>query len=274
MFPSNVREISCDCWEGQVKFIILVCDCTKQIRCCLDSSFVFLGLKMVSSVIDAQVMKWALWHIDPFLGNDSVNTFPRQRIRRQQSDNFHCYATRCKYKTEEGVFSVWFAYIHCWAADVFSMGPPRDYVSSPVVNQKPVIEREREWRESSAAKEERFGWRFIMSYCNRLCLREIVKKCVNKPNHPIQNPLLLVTESLIHVLRASLKAHLGFSILTSTILHEVHHKTAHWQCNFRASWPQLGSQGTAIGHGNNSPIHLLRWRLFSLTTVYNETVRN
>lgn len=31
-----------------------------------------------------------LWHIDPLLGNNSVNTFPRQHICRQQSDNFSC----------------------------------------------------------------------------------------------------------------------------------------------------------------------------------------
>jgi hypothetical protein len=43
---------------------------------------------------------------------------------------------------EEEVFSVWFAYIHCWATDVFSMGPPRDYISSRVVNQRSVVERE------------------------------------------------------------------------------------------------------------------------------------
>jgi hypothetical protein len=34
---------------------------------------------------------------------------------------------------------MWFAYIHCWAMDIFSMGPPRDYISSPVVNQKTVV---------------------------------------------------------------------------------------------------------------------------------------
>jgi hypothetical protein len=32
---------------------------------------------------------------------------------------------------------------------VFSMDPPRDYI-----NQKSVVEREREWRESSTIKEE------------------------------------------------------------------------------------------------------------------------
>jgi hypothetical protein len=30
------------------------------------------------------------------LGNDSVNTFPQQRIRMQQSDNFRCCETLCK----------------------------------------------------------------------------------------------------------------------------------------------------------------------------------
>jgi hypothetical protein len=40
-----------------------------------------------------------LWDVDPLLGNDSVNTFPRQRIRKQQSDNFRCYAARCKYNS-------------------------------------------------------------------------------------------------------------------------------------------------------------------------------
>jgi hypothetical protein len=30
---------------------------------------------------------------------------------------------------DEEVFPMWFAYIHCWATDVFSMDPPRDYIS-------------------------------------------------------------------------------------------------------------------------------------------------
>jgi hypothetical protein len=58
---------------------------------------------------------------------------------------------------EKEVFSMWFAYIHCGANDVFSMEQPRDYISSPVINQKTVVEREREWSESSAVKEEVFG---------------------------------------------------------------------------------------------------------------------
>jgi hypothetical protein len=36
------------------------------------------------------------------------------------------------------------------------MDPPRDYISSPVVNQKSVLGREGEWSESSAVKEEEF----------------------------------------------------------------------------------------------------------------------
>jgi hypothetical protein len=53
---------------------------------------------------------------------------------------------------EEAVFPMWFEYIHCWATDVFSMDPPGDYISSPVVNQKSVVEREREWGKSSTNK--------------------------------------------------------------------------------------------------------------------------
>jgi hypothetical protein len=37
---------------------------------------------------------------------------------------------------KEAMFSIWLAYIHCWATDVFSVGPPRDYISNPVVNQE------------------------------------------------------------------------------------------------------------------------------------------
>jgi hypothetical protein len=40
----------------------------------------------------------------PLLDNESLNTFPRQRIRRQQLDNFSCYAARCKYNRGRGVF--------------------------------------------------------------------------------------------------------------------------------------------------------------------------
>jgi hypothetical protein len=50
--------------------------------------------------------------------------------------------------------------------EMFSMDPPRDCISSAVVNQKSVVEREREWSESSAVKEEGFDRRLIVSYFN------------------------------------------------------------------------------------------------------------
>jgi hypothetical protein len=37
---------------------------------------------------------------------------------------------------EEEVFSVWFPYIHCWVTDVFSVGPPRDYVSKSEISRQ------------------------------------------------------------------------------------------------------------------------------------------
>jgi hypothetical protein len=67
---------------------------------------------------------------------------------------------------EETVFSMWFAYIHCGATDMFSMDPPRDYICRPVVNQKSVEKRDRVWRVSSAVKEEGFGIRLIISSRN------------------------------------------------------------------------------------------------------------
>jgi hypothetical protein len=57
----------------------------------------------------------------------------------------------------EEVLSMWLEYIHWWATDVCSLGLSRDYISSPVVNRKSVVEREREWSESSAVKKEGFG---------------------------------------------------------------------------------------------------------------------
>jgi hypothetical protein len=57
-----------------------------------------------------------------------------------------------------------------------------------------VVEREWEVGESSAVKREGFGWKLFLRYWNWLWLREILKQGVNKSNHPIYNPLLLVTE--------------------------------------------------------------------------------
>jgi hypothetical protein len=56
--------------------------------------------------------------------------------------------------TEEAEFSMWFAYIHCWATGISSMDPPQDSISSPVVNQKSAVERKGEWRESSAVRKK------------------------------------------------------------------------------------------------------------------------
>jgi hypothetical protein len=80
---------------------------------------------------------------------------------------------------------------------MFSMDSLRDYISSAVVNQKSVVAWERECRESSAVKEEGFGWRLIESYCNCLWITVVVQY-VNKSNHAIQIPLLLVTEPQTH----------------------------------------------------------------------------
>jgi hypothetical protein len=66
-----------------------------------------------------------------------------------------------------------------------------------------VIEREWEWSEPSAVKEG-FIWRLIVSSYNWLWLRMIVKEVVNKSNHPIQNPLWLVTK--IHSMLQFVKA--------------------------------------------------------------------
>jgi hypothetical protein len=115
------------------------------------------------------------------LGNGSLNKFPQKQTRQ----------TIRHLLLRNGAVNRLFQQYR-----MFSMSPPRDYITtrSPVLNQKWVVEGEREWSESSAVKEEGFGWRSIVSYCNRLWLREIVTESVNKSNHPIKNPLLLITE--------------------------------------------------------------------------------
>jgi hypothetical protein len=57
-------------------------------------------------------------------------------------------------RIKEEVFSMWFAYIHCWAKDVFSMDPPRGYVSSPVVNQKTVVEENENGASSQQSRKK------------------------------------------------------------------------------------------------------------------------
>jgi hypothetical protein len=54
---------------------------------------------------------------------------------------------------EEGVFSMWFAYIHFWAMDVFSMYPPRDYISG--TEPKQMRERENENENGASPQQSR-----------------------------------------------------------------------------------------------------------------------
>jgi hypothetical protein len=50
------------------------------------------------SWLQVRLGPWSYYDMTPesrrsLVGNDSVNIFPRQQIRKQQSSNFHCYAT-------------------------------------------------------------------------------------------------------------------------------------------------------------------------------------
>jgi hypothetical protein len=115
-----------------------------------------------------------LWPVVPFLGNDSVNTFPRQRIRRQQSDNFRYYATRCKCNNKgRGVSYVVHISI-CWATDVFSMGSPRDYISSTEQNQitrhllSENEDRASPWQSRTKGSAEDWMWVIVID-CKRSC---------------------------------------------------------------------------------------------------------
>jgi hypothetical protein len=115
------------------------------------------SLLLLPSTPHGQSSFFILWHVDPLLGKDSVNTSPKQRIRSNSRITSVAMQHAVNTTTEEEAFSVWFEYINCWATDVLSMDSPGDYISSPVVNQKPVLGREREWSESSTVKEEGFG---------------------------------------------------------------------------------------------------------------------
>jgi hypothetical protein len=72
---------------------------------------------------------------------------------------------------KEEVFSMWFAYIHCGATDVFSMAPPRDYISDTEPNQ--IIgnwEKEKEnvtstLQSKNEGSAEDWLW-VIVIYCN------------------------------------------------------------------------------------------------------------
>jgi hypothetical protein len=57
-----------------------------------------------------------------YAGNSRITSVPMQRV-----------VTTI---IEEALFSIWLAYIHCWATGVFSMGRPRGYISSPVVKRE------------------------------------------------------------------------------------------------------------------------------------------
>jgi hypothetical protein len=107
-----------------------------------------------------------LCHVDSMLVNDSVNTFLNNEYTGNNWITFVSMQRVVNTAIEEEVFSMWFTYIHCWATGVFSMDPARDCICNPVVNQKSVIEREREWSESSAVKEEGFGLLVIVIDCD------------------------------------------------------------------------------------------------------------
>jgi hypothetical protein len=80
-------------------------NCTGQKQCASLFSTIFVRTtnrsktywKSHTRYADKHVDLYVKWLVDPLLGNGSVNTFPPQRMRSQQSDNFRCYATRCKY---------------------------------------------------------------------------------------------------------------------------------------------------------------------------------
>jgi hypothetical protein len=126
-----------------------------------------------------------LWHVDQLLGNDSVNTFPRQQMHRQQSDNFLCYATHCKHNRGRGVFYVVRIYPLLGNGCVF-------YGSASLISE--VSRRTGTRMERVFVTEGRRVRLKIDCELLWLWLRETVKEGVNKYNHAIQNSLLLVTE--------------------------------------------------------------------------------
>jgi hypothetical protein len=66
---------------------------------------------------------------------------------------------------EEEVFSMWFAYFHCWATDTFSMGPPRDHISGTEPNETSRRTRTRMER-VLGSQERRVRLKIDLSYCN------------------------------------------------------------------------------------------------------------
>jgi hypothetical protein len=107
------------------------------------------------------------------LGNDSVNTSRGERfwvksplliktttiLDNEYADhNWITSSSMQQYNNttiEKAVFSMWFAYIHFWATDMFSMAPPRDSVSSPAVNQKSAELGMREKENEASPRQSR-----------------------------------------------------------------------------------------------------------------------
>jgi hypothetical protein len=59
------------------------------------------------------------------------------------------------------------AYVHCWAPDLFSMVPPRDYIRGTQLNQI-RIEIENENGASPRQSRNKDSAGMIASYCNLL----------------------------------------------------------------------------------------------------------
>jgi hypothetical protein len=78
------------------------------------------------------------------------NTVTRRPVSRQRPKYAHA--------TIEKILQKVFFYvvrIYSLLGNVcFFLGPPRVYIKSRVLNQRPVTEQEREWSESSAVKEK------------------------------------------------------------------------------------------------------------------------
>jgi hypothetical protein len=113
-----------------------------------------------------------LWHVDPLLDNDSVNTFPA--VTNTQATIWWLFvAMKRSVNTsmEEEAFYMWFAYIYFWESDVFSSCPPRDCTEPNQMRLRLRTRMERVFRQS-----------FTVSCCNRLWLRVIVQEGVNESN--------------------------------------------------------------------------------------------
>jgi hypothetical protein len=107
-----------------------------------------------------------LWHVDPFLGNDSLGAISRRRMRRQQSDNFRCYAARYKYNSRgRGVFYVVRMYPLLGNGCVF-YGPPRNCINGTEPNQ---IRNENEngaspWQSRKKGSAKDWLWVIVLDY--------------------------------------------------------------------------------------------------------------